>query len=193
MRLLFSMLGSEIFCPYCEMETEHTVIKSGQETLVRCTECGTVHPLQREREKLAQIRVIVNRGGTSQPYYIKISAQEMLKVGDELVVDDESRGVVLAKITSIETDKRVQSASADQIKTAWARAIDDVELRVSVYRRGLTQSLKASVSGDEVFEVGQMREMEGLRFRIVKIKLRDEGFAKTAEAKDITRIWGRAQ
>ncbi|NPV63420.1 MAG: hypothetical protein HPY61_12485 [Methanotrichaceae archaeon] len=187
------MPGSEIFCPYCETETEHTIIKSGQETLVKCAECETVHPMQREREKLAQIRVIVNRGGTSQPYYITIPAQEMLKVGDELVVDDEERGVVLAKITSIETEKRVQISSAGLIKTAWARAIDDVDLRVSVYRRGLTRSLKASVPGDEVFEVGQMREMEGLKFRIVKIKLRDEGFAQTAAAKDIVRVWGRAQ
>jgi uncharacterized Zn finger protein len=33
--------------------------------------------------------------------------------------------------------------------------------------------------------------MEGFKFRIVKIKLRKEGFADLAEAKDILRVWGR--
>jgi len=186
------MLESEIFCPYCEMETEHAVIKSGQESLVKCAECQAIHPLRRERERLSQIRVIVNRGGTSQPYYIKMPAQDMLRVGDELVVDDPGKGVVLAKITSLETEKRVHEASAEEVRTVWARAIDDVELRISVYRRGQTRSIKVTVPGDEVFGVGEVMEMEGLKFRIVKIKLREEGFAETAAAKDITRVWGRA-
>jgi uncharacterized Zn finger protein len=185
------MLEDQIFCPSCGTETEHTIIKSGQESLVRCEDCGAVHPAQRERERLTTLKVIVNRGGISRPYYIKIPAKEGLCVGEEFLVDDESQDVVMTKITSLETDRRVDKATAGDIKTVWARAIDDVDLKVSVYRRGQTRSLKTSTPGDEVFELGEVREVEGIRFKITKIKLRDEGFADSAQAKDIIRVWGR--
>jgi len=33
--------------------------------------------------------------------------------------------------------------------------------------------------------------VDGFKFVIVKMKLRGEGFAEKAEAKDIQRVWGR--
>ena len=39
--------------------------------------------------------------------------------------------------------------------------------------------------------MGEVRTVEGFKFRIVKIKLRGEGFVDVAEAKDIVRVWGR--
>lgn len=185
------MLEDQIFCPSCDAETEHATIKSGQESLVRCEECGTVQSVQKERERLTTLKVIVNKGDVSKPYHIKIPAREVLRVGEELLVDDESQDVVLTEIASLETDRRVESAPAEDIKTAWARAIDEVDVKISVYRKGLTRSLKTNTSGDEVFELGEVREVEGIKFKIVKIKLRNEGFADNAKAKDITRVWGR--
>jgi uncharacterized Zn finger protein len=185
------MLEDQIFCPYCGANKEHALIKSGQENLVRCEECGTVHPVQKERERLTTLKVIVNKDNISQPYMIRIPDQEELHVGDELLVDDASQDVVMTEITSLETDRRVERAPAGLVKTVWARAIDDVPLKISVYRKGRTHPLKVSLPGNEVFELGEIREMEGFRFSIVKIKLRKEGFADAAEAKDILRLWGR--
>jgi uncharacterized Zn finger protein len=185
------MLDDLIFCPICENDTEHTLIKSGQENLVRCEECGTVHSVEVQRERLVNLKVIVSSGETSETYYAKIPAKEMLHVGDELLVDDPAKDVVMTEIASLETDRRVNSALAEEIKTVWARATDEVPLKISVYRRGKTHSFKISVPGDEVFEVGESRKEEGFRFIIVKMKLRGEGFADSAEAKDIQRIWGR--
>jgi uncharacterized Zn finger protein len=185
------MLEDQIFCPSCGTETEHVTIKSGQESLVRCEECEAVHSVQKERERLTILKVIVNKGGVSQPYHMKIPAREVLSVGEELLVDDELRDVVLTKITSLETDRRVKKAAAGDIKTAWARAVDEVDLKVSVYRKGLTRSMKTITPGDDVFELGEVREIDGVKFKVVKIKLRDEGFADIAQAKDITRVWGR--
>lgn len=185
------MLDDQIFCPVCGNDTDHSLIKSGQENLVRCEECETVHSIQIERERLVNLKVIVSSDRESAPYFIKIPARDILSVGDELLVDDPAREVVMTQISSLETDRRVESAQADSVKTVWARATDQVPLRVSVYNNGLTRPFKISVPGNEVFEVGDSRKIKGTRFEIVKIKLRGEGFADTAEAKDIQRVWGR--
>lgn len=107
------------------------------------------------------------------------------------MVDDPAKEVVMTEITSLETDRRVQAALAGEVGVVWARATDEVPLKISVYRSGTSHSLKISVSGDEVFEVGETRQAKGCRFSVVKIKLRGEGFADFAPAKDIVRIWGR--
>jgi uncharacterized Zn finger protein len=185
------MLDDQIFCPTCGADTEHTMIKSGQENLVRCVECETVHSVQIERERLVNLKVIVSNDEQSMPYYIRIPAKDVLHVGDELLVDDPAKDVVMTEISSLETDRRVSSAPAETVKTVWARATDDVPLKISVYRNGNTHSFKILVSGDEVFEVGEARKVEGFKFVIVKMKLRGEGFADMAEAKDIQRVWGR--
>lgn len=158
---------------------------------MRCEECKTIHSVQVERERLVNIKVIVSNDELSEPYFIKIPAKEVLRVGDGLLVDDPAKDVVMTEIASLETDRRVGSAPAEMVKTVWARATDKVPLKISVYRNGKTHPLKISVAGDEVFEVGEARKVDGFKFVIVKIKLRGEGFADVAEAKDIQRVWGR--
>ena len=185
------MLDDQIFCPTCGADTDHALIKSGQENLVRCVECQTVHSVQVERERLVNLKVIVNRDEQSEPYIIKIPAKEVLHIGDELLVDDPSKDVVMTKIASLETDRRVEAAPAETVKTVWARATDEVPLKISVYRSGKSHSLKVTVSGDEEVAVGEVRKVDGCKFAVVKIKLRGEGFADLAQARDIQRVWGR--
>jgi uncharacterized Zn finger protein len=185
------MSNEQIFCPACGAETEHSLIKSGQERLMRCSACGEAHPVQRERERLADVKVIVNRGDESRPYQIRLGAKDELCVGMELLVDDEHHDVVITQIASIETDRRVEAAPAGEIKTVWARAIDQVDVKLSVYRKGRTQSLKLPASGEDTFELGEIMKADGLMFEVTKIKLRGEGFADSAMAKDILRVWGR--
>lgn len=185
------MLDDQIFCPTCATDTDHSLIKSGQENLVRCLECQTVHSIQVEREKLVNLKVIVNRDRQSSPYHMKYPAREILHVGDELLVDDPAREVVMTQIASLETDRRVEAAPAGEVATVWARATDEVPVKISVYRSGRSQSIKITVPGEEVFEVGEARQAKGCRFSVVKIKLRGEGFADSAPARDILRIWGK--
>lgn len=185
------MPEEQIFCPSCGEDTDHSIVKSGRENLVLCSNCGTAHPIQKERERLANVKIIVNRDGISQPYYMNLPAKMELKVGAELLVDDSAKDVVLTEITSLETDRRVEKAMANSIKTVWARAIDEVVLKVSVYKNGVTRPLNFHAAGGEIFERSQMLEIDGIRFQVTKMKLRKEGFADQAEAKDILRIWGR--
>lgn len=188
---LYGMLEDQIFCPACGTDTSHTTIKSGQENLVRCDDCGTVHSVEARRERLVNLKVIVNQDDRSTPHFITIPAKEVLNVGDELLVDDSSKEVVMAQITSLESDRRVRSAPAGEVSTVWARATDEVPLRITIFRGGKSHSLKITVPGDELLEVGERRRADRFQFDIVKIKLRGEGFADAAEAKDIVRVWGR--
>lgn len=158
---------------------------------MRCEDCGMVHSVQAERERLVSLKVIVSSEQQSQPYFISLPARELLQVGEELLVDDPAKEVVMAQITSLETDRRVENAPAASIRTVWARATDRVGVKISVYRSGQTRPIKISVPGDELFTVGEVRSAKGSRYEIVKIKLRGEGFSDAAEAKDIQRIWGR--
>ena len=185
------MPEEQIFCPSCGEDTDHAIVKSGRENLVRCANCGVAHTIQRERERLANVKVIVNRDGVSQPHIIDLPARTELKVGAELLVDDPAKDVVLTEIASIETDRRVENAMASAVKTVWARAIDEVVIKVSVYKNGVTRPLNFRAAGSEIFERGQVLEIEKVLFQITKIKLREAGFADQAEAKDILRIWGR--
>ena len=185
------MFGDQFFCPSCDADTEHSIIKIGQESLARCTQCETVHPVSQEREQMVTLKVIVSQDQQSMPYCIKLPAKEELHIGDELLVDDPAKDVVMTEITSLETDRRVDKAFPGAIKTIWARTVDEVPLKISVFRRGSTHAFKLSVPGEEVVTVGEVREVKRIKFCVVKIKLRQEGFADSAEAKNITRVWGR--
>ncbi|MBN1323221.1 MAG: hypothetical protein JW986_04365 [Methanotrichaceae archaeon] len=185
------MQDDQIICPACGEASEHVTVKMGREHLVRCGSCGTVFPLQLERVKIAVLKVMVSREGSTKVYLIEVPATEELYVGQEMLVDDKSHDLVLAQITSLETDRRVEKAQARSVKAAWARAVDDVALKVSVFKDGKTRSIKLAVSGEESYSLGQILDSEAGRCRVEKIKLRQGGFADEAKASEITRIWGK--
>lgn len=133
----------------------------------------------------------MSRDGKSERYQITIPDNEVLRVRDELVVDQESHDLVLVEITSLEGERRIDCARACEIKTVWARAIDDVVVKLSIHRDGRTRSLRLQTKGDLSFEVGKTEELGKIRFKVNKIKLRNGGFVNEAIAKDVQRIWGR--
>ena len=186
-----SMLEEEILCPICENVTIHITIKDCHERLVKCTSCGIVYSIPKDRGSYSSLRIIVSRGVSSERYQISIPDNEVLRVGDELVVDDESHDLVLAEITSLEGNGRYDSARASEVKTVWARAIDLVVVKLSIHSGGKTRSLRLQTEGDKSFEVGKIEELGKIRFRVNKIKLRKGGFVDGARAKEILRIWGR--
>ncbi len=185
------MSEDQFFCPSCDTDTEHTIVKFGQENLMRCTQCKMIHPILKEREQLIVSKVIVSHDQHSSTYRVLLPAKDELHVGDELLVDDPARDIVMTEITSLETGKRVNTATVEAVKTIWARAVDRVPLKISIFRRGKTMAYKQSVPGEEIVSVGEVRETNGIKFSVIKIKLRQEGFADTAQAKNIIRVWGR--
>ena len=80
---------------------------------MRCEECETVHSVQVERERLVNLKVIVSSDELSEPYFIKIPAKEMLRVGDELLVDDPAKDVVMTQIASLNGQESRQRSCGD--------------------------------------------------------------------------------
>lgn len=185
----------EAACPQCSPEEAvmHTVVKSH---LLKCDACGFIHRLPHEKKKELQLKVIVSRGSESTAQQIEVNADETLHAGDEFIVDvgEDVSGV---RIQSLElyTGGRSESAKAKDVRTIWARAIDEVIVKIAVQRLGETESLDYKVNGDYEFTIGDLMKLKGYEVRINAIKVRDGGIfkrtGKSVRAKDIRRIYSK--
>ena len=139
------------------------------------------------------VRVIISTRDKS--VHSKAMLSGIITKGDELVIDDEETGeAVLAEVTSIEVgDKRMDSAKADEIKTIWARGIEEVIVKIAVSHRETTESITMRVPGDREFVVGEKIDVNNRKLKIIRIKIREKGFKSrkgvAVRAKDIKRIY----
>ena len=185
----------EAACPQCSPEEEvmHTVVKSH---LVKCEQCGFIHRLPHEKSKEVTLKVIVSREGQSMPQQIKVNEDEELRAGDEFVVDvgEDVSGVRIQSL-ELKTSGRSEHAKARDVRTVWARAIDEVVVKIAVQRLGETESLDYKVNGDYEFTVGDIMKLQGYEVAITGIKEREGGIYKRAgksvRAKDIRRIYSK--
>lgn len=149
--------------------------------------------MEEKTAKKVLVRAIVSKGKESIRTQAMLSG--ILRKGDELVVDDEATGEAYpVKITSLEVgDKRLSVASADEIKTLWARAVEEVVVKISVSRRETTESMELHVPGEREFVVGETVGVNGRELKIKRIKIRDGGFKSrkgaAVKAKDVRRIY----
>jgi len=202
-------------CPTCSPHApqSHEVLKhqggsSGRgggssrnsgDLLVRCTECGTTHTITVEPTRTTEIRIIVSKDEDSERYTIELPPDHEVYVEDELLVDDPSADEVhLVEVTSIESStKRVASAVADEIETIWARAIDEVTVKITIHDRTRTESERLRVYGDKEFVVGGIEEIGRKKVKITRIKTYKDGFQKYAGdvvlAKDVKRAYGETE
>ncbi len=187
----------EVVCPSCspKIEVPHDVLKSGQNVVVQCQECGSVHPTTIEKPKKLDVKVIISREEESFTCTHRMTSEDAVIVDDEIIIDDEENDEVYPIIvTAIDTDeKRVNAAMAPDINTIWGRAIDEVIVRISVHKGRKTQALEKRVPGGYEFTIGNSEKAEQTDFRITKIKKRDGSFLSSrgsvVEAKDIKRIF----
>lgn len=158
----------------------------------KCENCDPVHD-EAPKPRNVQVRVIVSKGEES--VHRKALLSGVVGAGDELLIDDEATGEAnLVRITSIEVgDKRRDSARAEDIKTIWARAIDEVIVKIAVSHRQTTESIEMRVPGEREFVIGEKVKPDNRELEIKKIKIRDGGFKSrkgtAVAAKDIRRIY----
>jgi uncharacterized Zn finger protein len=185
----------EAACPECSPREEirHTVIKRH---LLKCEQCGFIHRLPHEKKKEIKLKVIVSRGSESSAQHIEVNEDETLHAGDEFVVDigEDVSGVRIQSL-ELHTGGRSESAKAKDVRTIWARAIDEVIVKIAVQRLGETESLDYKVNGDYEFTVGDLMKLKGCEVCITGIKIRDGGnfkrVGKSFKAKDIKRIYSK--
>ncbi len=158
---------------------------------MQCEACGSVHREKKPRKTL--VRVIVSRG--EKAIHANAMLSGIISMGDELVIDDEKTGeATLVKVTSLEVgSKRKENAAAEDITTLWARAIDEVVVKIAISRGGITESLELRAPGDREFVIGDKVKVNSRELKIIRIKIRDGGFKSrkgvAIKAKDIRRIY----
>lgn len=187
------MENIETPCPSCSPDAPvtHIILKDGSEILAQCEECGSVH--KEKKPKNILVRVVVSKGESSQHITSFLSAR--ISVGDELVVDDENTGEAFhVHVSSIEVGTiRKESARAEDIKTLWVRAIDEVVVKIAVSHREITESIEMRVPGDREFVIGDKIRADGRELKIIRIKIRNGGFKSkkgiSIKASDIRRIY----
>jgi uncharacterized Zn finger protein len=185
----------EAACPQCSPEEEvmHTVVKRH---LVKCDQCGFIHRLPHEKKRSAKVKVIVSREGESSTQEMEVNEDEVLYAGDEFVVDvgEEVSGVRVQSL-ELKTGGRAEQAKAGDVRTIWARAIDEVIVKIAVQQREKTESLDYKINGDYEFTVGDIMKLKGYEVAITAIKARDGGLfkreGKSVRAKDIRRIYSK--
>jgi uncharacterized Zn finger protein len=115
-------------------------------------------------------------------------------IDDRLVAEcgDDAFGV---EITGIETgERRVQRARAKAITSLWTRVIEQVVVKISVHDGRKTIPLYKECEGEDPFVVGDIYTVQGKRFKITQLKLRDgplmrkEGWKTVAHR--IKRVYG---
>jgi uncharacterized Zn finger protein len=190
----------EVECPSCSPEEEvgHEVLKEGQSPTVRCLECGQVHAAKIKTPKTVSLKAIVSKVDITNTYKTELDSETVLEVDDELVVDDEEKGVVYPiLITAIDAGgKRVLSAKAENIEAVWGRAIDEITIKFSA-QSGIekTEVIEKKVPGDYEFVVGAEEKIGNKRLFITKIKVRDGVFRSrkgdVVLAKYVKRIYAR--
>jgi uncharacterized Zn finger protein len=183
----------ELPCPSCSPDApvSHIILKDTGESLLQCDECGSVHKEKKPRK--VPVRVIVSKRERS--LHLQTLLSGIIRVDDELIVDDEASGEAYhVKISSIEVgDKRKESASAETIKTLWARAVDEVVVKIAISHRQTTESIELKVPGEREYIIGDKVRVNDRDLKIIRIKIRDGGFKSrkgvAVAAKDIKRIY----
>ncbi len=187
----------EVVCPSCSPRhpVMHEVLKSGVNPVVKCLECSSVHPTIIETPKAVDIKVIVSRGEVSFPLRTRLQTDDIVRVGDEMFIDDESSDEVYpVVITAIESgQKRPEAAKVIDIDSLWGRAIDEVCVKIAIHEGTITRSVIKQVPGGYQFTIGSNEKAGPDEFKIIKIKVRDGTFKSrdgiVIEAKNITRIF----
>ncbi len=185
-------------CPTCSPEgprLHHIIKQRGAEVLARCDDCGSVHTVTSKPVRTTSVRTIVSRGEDSERYTAELPVDHEVYVGDELLVDDPSADeVYLVEVASVESDgRRTVVATAAEIDTIWARAIDEVTVKIAIHDGTKTESIRMQVLGDQEYMVGDIEKIGWKNARIIRIKTYKRGFKKNkgdvVPAKDIKRIF----
>ncbi len=180
-------------CPVCNSES-HEVLKTKgkntKEVLLKCNECGNTFRETITIPKMVDCRVIISKFEESGKKQIKLYPDEILEVGEVLVVDEEE-----VEITSLENNRggRVSKSPVSQLETIWASSLEGpARVGISIDYGGRIFSKKVEVERDFQFTVGDVVKMGKAIFRIKSMKTITSKIRKgSALAEQTKRVYGR--
>jgi uncharacterized Zn finger protein len=182
-------------CPDCGDVTTHDVLKgkmgkNSMDATIKCTDCGLVRTTNIRFPKKLNVNIVISSGAVSENTTLELDDDDLLKVGDEFNMDDGS----LVKISGLELKqgRRVQTARATEIVTIWGMLFDMIDVKVSINDDRKTYSKTVPSSPDDEFTIGDILSFDDMDCSIHSIKVKDRMIRRgTAEARDITRIYGK--
>ena len=159
-------------CEPCGDLTLHEVVHgkvSGKrlELTVRCQECSAISHQVHEETPTTVIRVVLSEGELSRRTTLEIEVDEVLIVGDELIIDD-----IPVQVRAIEVvgEKRIEVAPVKDIVTLWVVRFDSVKVKFSINVGHRTTSAEEVAALDEEYTVGEMVTVNGITAVIHRIK-----------------------
>jgi len=185
----------QVECPDCGEETLHEVLKgrlgkdgNTLEGTLRCQDCGRVHTAVIRETRTVMVPVIVSDQGESRKAEIEIPEDEVIRVEDELILDD-----LPIIVSSVEKGNgRVTKALAKDITTIWAKRFDQVHVKISINDVHKTIPAEIVVLPEEEFFIGDLMTVGRYNVVITQIKTSD-GMARRGSvlARDIVRLYAR--
>ena len=180
-------------CPVCNFESNEilkTKGKNTKEVLIKCKECGNIFRETIKVPKRIDCRIIISKFSQSEKKQIKLYPDEILQVGEVLIVDDEE-----VEITSLENKRggRVPKSHISELETIWATSLaGPARVGISIDYGGRVLSQKVEVERDFQFTVGDVVKMGRAVFRIKSMKTITSKIRKgSALAEQIKRIYSR--
>lgn len=190
-------MQTDAICPTCSPEhpVSHHILKKD---LVKCDTCETIHVISLPASQNISIKVVVSKHGTSAVQRIELLGQDEVAVGDEFIIDEgDELSVVQVMSIELSESKRVGRANAESIKTIWAKAVDEVVVKISLQSGKHTEPLDLPAPGEREFVVGNIERFNKNYFKIKTIKVRDGALLRktgeSAKARYIKRIFARLE
>ncbi len=186
-----------LYCEECGEYTLHRVIKgkikdkNGRtlEVVARCTVCDSTYSGVIKAPPSREVPLIISDMENSHRTSIDLPEGEVIRVGDELLTDDDT-----ILVTAIELrGRRVRSAKVSNIETIWAKLFNSVLVPVSVNRGARTVADTIEAVPEEEFYIGDTIQVKNNNCVIHQIMdtngrmLRKGGVM----ARDIKRVYAR--
>ncbi len=182
-------------CPDCDDVAEHDILKGriGKGNITgtfRCRDCGRVFSDTIRMPEPLKVKVLFSDGDVTETSETELMSNEILEREDEFFLDDGRK----VCITHIETKdgKKGKRFQADNIKALWVKRFDILNVKVSVNDGQKTYSVRTAAEPDDEFATGMILSFEDFDALVHAIKTKDRLIKNgSAEARDITRIYGR--
>ena len=182
----------DVECRRCspDKRVTHDVLGAGKKLVVRCTACQAIQQTEPPRRaSTVRVKVVVSHYDLSHLSWFEAEKHELLRLGDELVVENGSTDVVGITAIELSGGVRKHEAVAESIRALWARKVDKVVVKIAVHMGKTTRSRKVAFDGEVEFVVGS----EEYLGKITGIKLRHgvllSRSGQSAFAKNIQRMY----
>ena len=180
-------------CPMCGCEDFEILKSKGKkikELTVRCDECEHVYRQTQEQAREINVRVVISEFEHSWKTSVTLFSDEYLECGTLLYIDDKE-----VEVTSIENSEsiRVYECPVIDIQTIWVKSLDTLaRIGLSVDNHGNVLSYKLEIEREFIFEVGDVGQVNGVKFKVYGFKTLERSMKKGyAYAKVIKRVYAK--